>query len=124
MDAATPGFFTHAFSADLYTANYFFMLPSAWARGKQEMVMITKIIEEETPNLIAYKNEFKKFIKKIKSDFPTAYKALYINNPPLNYEDEIKEIFNDIVKEFRELAKFFSIKEVQTHGMPVWPCRF
>ncbi len=41
MDAATPGFFTHAFSAELNTANYFFMVPSAWARGKQEMVMMT-----------------------------------------------------------------------------------
>lgn len=56
MDSATPGFFTHAFSGELNTANYFFMIPSIWARGKQEMLMITKIIEEENPNLSNYEN--------------------------------------------------------------------
>lgn len=66
MDTASPGFFTHAFSATLNTANYFFMIPSDWARGKQEMVMITKIIEEESPNLKAYAQRFHEFARNVK----------------------------------------------------------
>jgi hypothetical protein len=119
MDAATPGFFTHAFSAELNTANYFFMLPSAWARGKQEMVMITKIIEEESPNLSAYEAEFKKFAQKLKHERPNVYKSLYINNPPLNFEEEIKSEFEFIKASISELGKFFSITQAQTHGMLV-----
>ncbi|UYP47969.1 hypothetical protein NEF87_004254 [Candidatus Lokiarchaeum ossiferum] len=119
MDAATPGFFTHAFSAELNTANYFFMIPSAWARGKQEMVMITKIIEEESPNFNSYEHEFKEFVKIIKEKRKEIYKALYINNPPLNYEEEIKGEFEYLTKEFEILAKFFAIGQAQTHGILV-----
>ncbi|QEE15998.1 hypothetical protein DSAG12_01826 [Promethearchaeum syntrophicum] len=116
MDAATPGFFTHAFSNELNTANYFFMLPSAWARGKQEMAMITKIIEEESPNLSAYETEFKKFIQIIK-ERKMIYKALYINNPPLNYEAEINEEFDFLTNNILELSEFFEITQAQTHGI-------
>ncbi|MHA1562728.1 MAG: hypothetical protein ACTSPA_11445 [Promethearchaeota archaeon] len=118
MDAATPGFFTHAFSAELNTANYFFMLPSAWARGKQEMAMITKIIEEESPNLSAYEREFHQFIQMLKERKMT-YKALYINNPPLNYETEINEEFNFLTNNILELSEFFEITQAQTHGIVI-----
>ncbi|MHA1721214.1 MAG: hypothetical protein ACTSWX_16855 [Promethearchaeota archaeon] len=116
MDAATPGFFTHAFSAELNTANYFFMLPSSWARGKQEMTMITKIIEEESPNLSEYEKEFKKFIQTLK-ERKDIYKALYVNNPPLNYEGEINTEFEFLTKNILELSEFFEITQAQTHGI-------
>lgn len=117
MDSATPGFFTHAFSSELNTANYFFMLPSVWARGKQEMAMISKIIEEESPNLSAYENEFKKFVNKINTEHPNIYQALYINSPPLDYEKEIKKEYEYLKEQINILAKFFSISQIQTHGI-------
>lgn len=117
MDTASPGFFTHAFSATLNTANYFFMIPSDWARGKQEMVMITKIIEEESPNLKGYNQRFQEFAEDLKKNHPSIFKALYVNNPPLNYEEEISQEFKKLTKKFEELAKFFAISQVQTHGI-------
>jgi hypothetical protein len=117
MDAATPGFFTHAFSSEMQTANYFFMIPSAWARGKQEMVMVSKIIEEEFPNLASYETEFKDFILKLKTERPTIYMALYKDNPPLNYEEEIQQELEHLHSELDRLSKFFSISQAQTHGI-------
>jgi hypothetical protein len=116
MDSATPGFFTHAFSPELNTANYFFMLPSAWARGKQEMLMITKVIEEESPNLPAYESEFKHFVQKLKTQRSNLFKALYISNAPLNYEAEIHQEYAYLKETVGELVKFFSITQIQTHG--------
>lgn len=117
MDAATPGFFTHAFSGEVNTANYFFMLQSEWARGKQEMIMVSKVIEEESPNLPVYEAEMKKFVQKLKQERPTVFRALYITNPPLNFEQEIKTEFDYIKEQFNQLAKFFSISKIQTHGL-------
>lgn len=117
MDTASPGFFTHAFSAELNTANFFFMIPSDWARGKQEMVMITKIIEEESPNLKAYAKRFQDFANEMKKTRPSLFKALYINNPPLNYEAEISNEFEFLTKKFDTLSKFFAISQAQTHGI-------
>jgi len=119
MDAAHPGFFTHSFSKELNTANYFFMIPSAWARGKQEMVMITKIIEEEEPKLGDYKNEFENFVQTIRKERPAIYKAFYNKNPPLNYEEAINEEFAYLSGRFKELSKFFEISQAQTHGILV-----
>lgn len=117
MDTATPGFFAHRFSAEMNTANYFFLIPSEWARGKQEMIMITKIIEEEAPNLKSYELEFQKFIEKLRNDHPTIFKAFYKKSPPLNYQAEIEQEYHALTKEFDELAKFFSITQAQTHGI-------
>ncbi len=117
MDTASPGFFTHAFSAELNTANYFFMLPSDWARGKQEMVMITKIIEEEAPNLKAYAARFQDFAQDLKINRTSIFKSLYINNPPLNYEAEISTEFEFLTQKFEDLSKFFAISQAQTHGI-------
>jgi len=119
MDTATPGFFTHAFSSELNTANYFFMVPSKWARGKQEMVMITKVVEEDSPNLKSYENELATFVRTIKHEHPFIYKALYIHNPPLNYEVEIKAEFDYLKEEFTKLNEFFAIDQIQTHGILV-----
>ena len=99
MDTATPGFFAHRFSAELNTANYFFMVPSEWARGKQEMIMITKIIEEDDPNLDAYEKEFRDFAQNLKNNRPTIYKALYTKGPPLNYKEEIDAEFDYLKRE-------------------------
>jgi hypothetical protein len=116
MDSATPGFFTHAFKPELNTANCFFMIPSQWARGKQEMMMITKVLEEENPNLPNYELEFKQFINVLRNERPDAYKALYINSAPLNHVDEIKAEFDFLKVEFEKLAKAFTLVEIQTHG--------
>ncbi|MCK5346507.1 MAG: hypothetical protein KAR20_24025, partial [Candidatus Heimdallarchaeota archaeon] len=116
---ATPGFFTHAFSGELNTANFFVMVPSKWARGKQEMVMITKVVEEDVPNLKSYEGELAKFVRTIKHERPFLYKALYIHNPPLNYEKEINEEFNYLKEEFTKLNEFFTIEQIQTHGILV-----
>ena len=116
MDASSPGFFSHNFSEEVLTANLFFMLPSNWARGKQEMVVVTKVVEEENPNLPQYKKRFLKFKKALVHAYPEIYKALYIHNPPENYKDEVKENFSHLKKEIKELAKTFQIRDTQTIG--------
>jgi hypothetical protein len=116
MDSATPGFFTHAFSPQINTANYFFMLPSLWARGHQEMIMVSKIIEEDNPNLGDYEREFREFARLLKENRPMVFKAFYIHNPPLNYEEEIKSEFGFLRSEIEKLAKIFSLSEIQTYG--------
>lgn len=117
MDTATPGFFAHRFSAELNTANFFFLIPSQWARGKQEMIMVTKIVEEDAPDLKAYESEFQNFISNLKNNRTSIFKAFYKKNPPLNYQNEIDEEFTYLTQEFNSLAKFFSITQAQTHGI-------
>ncbi|MHA1112102.1 MAG: hypothetical protein ACTSRE_13420, partial [Promethearchaeota archaeon] len=41
LDTAEPGFFTHFFSVDMRTVNMVFSLPSPWARGGEEIAMLT-----------------------------------------------------------------------------------
>jgi hypothetical protein len=40
------GFYTHSFG-NFYLVDYFFQIPSDWARGAKEMVMITTIFEDK-----------------------------------------------------------------------------
>ena len=41
------GFFTHSFE-NLYSMNYYFEIPSEWARGNKEMLMVSVIFDQQT----------------------------------------------------------------------------
>ena len=96
LDTAEPGFFTHFFSVDMRTVNMVFTLPSPWARGGEEIAMLTKIIQEADPNLELYETEFLQFISKIKSEISDVYKVFYFRKPPKSTSrKEIKQKFLD-----------------------------
>ena len=117
MDSANLGFFMHAFSSELQTANYFFNLSSSWARGNREMIMISKVLEEEAPNLNLYEEEFVKFKNNLIKNYPEIYQSVYIHNPPLDYQKGVAEQYKILTSEVDKLSESFSIVQTHTHGI-------
>ena len=90
------GFFTHSFE-DMYSMNYYFEIPSEWARGNKEMLMVSIIFDKQTPpeieqNVLTLCNEFS---ERLQSN-EMIYTAFYINDLN-NFEEEDQEkiISND-----------------------------
>ncbi len=90
MDQAfEEGFFTHKFS-NLYSMNYYFEIPSDWARGNKEMLMLSIIVDitpdqdvEQTIN--AWCEDFSNRLKLE----PGAFKAFYeADDPQVSESDE------------------------------------
>ncbi|MBD3352229.1 MAG: hypothetical protein GF364_12145 [Candidatus Lokiarchaeota archaeon] len=118
FDTAEPGFFTHsAQSGNFKTANYFFTVKSGWARGREEMALITKVITEADPNLDAYKNQFVKFISKIKKEIKELYKVFYFRSPPEDDRDQIKSLVSVLRDYFYDLHNEFSLIKIRTYGI-------
>ena len=85
------GFFTHSFE-NLYSMNYYFEIPSDWARGNKEMLMVSVIFDYQTTIEIEQK------VSQILTDFSSIlqaneeiYAAFYINDLA-NYEENKEEI--------------------------------
>ncbi|MBN2157374.1 MAG: hypothetical protein JW776_15115 [Candidatus Lokiarchaeota archaeon] len=117
LDTADPGFFTHFFSTDLRTVNMVFSLPSPWARGGEEIAMISKIIQESDPNLELYETQFIEFITKIKSEISDVYMVFYFRKPPKKaLRDEIKQKLEQISYFFSDLYKSLKLIPVDTFG--------
>ncbi len=88
MDLYDEGFFVHMFG-NFKSANYIFDLPSEYARGKNEMLLISIIIDiNSTVNFNLSKKLLEGFGQAIK-EIPDAYKAFYINSDE-NEGDESK----------------------------------
>jgi hypothetical protein len=113
LDTAEPGFFTHFFSADMRTVNMVFTLPSPWARGGEEIAMLSKIIQEADPNLELYESEFIDFINKIKHEIPDVYKAFYFRKTPKGTSRE------EIEQKLEQMSYFFSDLYKTLQSMPV-----
>ncbi len=117
LDTAEPGFFTHFFSVDMRTVNMVFTLPSPWARGGEEIAMLTKVIQEADPNLELYETEFSQFIIKIKSEIKDVYKVFYFRKPPKNTtRKEIKQKLEQMSYFFSDLYKTLKSIPVNTFG--------
>ncbi|MHA1343100.1 MAG: hypothetical protein ACTSQG_03885 [Promethearchaeota archaeon] len=114
LDSADNGFFTHYFS-DLNTANFIFTIKSSWARGRQELIMITAIISEDEPDYTYYERFLTKFIKKIQK-IPFIFKAFYLNAGPKDENDEILENYKILKEEIENLYKILSVKKIETEG--------
>ncbi|MHA1274716.1 MAG: hypothetical protein ACTSVV_11325 [Promethearchaeota archaeon] len=83
----SEGFFTHSFE-DLYSMNYYFEIPSEWARGNKEMLMVSIIFDKQTTpevenNVLNLCNEFSERLQKNEKVFS----AFYINDLT-NFSDE------------------------------------
>ena len=119
LDTAESGFFTHFFSVDLRTVNMVFTLPSPWARGGEEIAMLTKIIQESDPNLELYETQFIQFITNIKNEISDVYKVFYFRKPPKNTKNEIKQKLEQVSYFFSDLYKTLKLIPVDTHGILV-----
>ena len=94
-----------------------FTLPSPWARGGEEIAMLTKVIQEADPNLEVYENEFIEFIGKIKSEIPDVYAAFYFRKPPKDTtREEIKKKLDQMGYYFADLYKTLKAIPVNTFG--------
>ncbi|MFX1276022.1 MAG: hypothetical protein ACFFBP_15245 [Promethearchaeota archaeon] len=88
------GFFTHSFE-NLYSMNYYFEIPSDWARGNKEMLMASVIFDQQTSLEVEQK------VSNLLADFASMlqaneeiYAAYYINDLN-NYEEHSKEIIQN-----------------------------
>ncbi len=114
LDTGDEGFFTHDFSSELRTANWIFRVPSSWARGSIELIMLSVIIQKEI-EIKEYQLEMKKFIDQI-IKIDDLYKAFYIHNPSLMHKTEIQKKFKTLNGKLDKLYKILSLKSVETAG--------
>ncbi|MCP4760754.1 MAG: hypothetical protein GY870_03165 [archaeon] len=123
LDSAEKGFFQHYFGdVELNTVNYFFTLKSAWARG-EEMIMITRIVQESEPNLEQHENEFIKFIDIIRNEIPELYQVFYVRNPPEGYEIQINQKIEQLKIHFQDLNNEFQLSTIKSYGTMI-PANF
>ncbi|MHA1820033.1 MAG: hypothetical protein ACTSU2_01445 [Promethearchaeota archaeon] len=130
IDNAEEGFFTHSFhNEEIRTVNYYFTLESPWFdRGKEEMILLTKIIQEREPNYAAYEANFKDFVENIKKEIPDLYKAFYIKEIPstLQNNDQFKEIdekYKSFKEKLKDLYNDLSLIYIRTFGAMI-PSQF
>lgn len=95
MDLYKEGFFYHEFSSTK-TANLSFQVPSDYARGNYELLMITLLTRDGELNPITAKEYLSKFVEQL-LQIKNAYKAFYVDSSkhpgdPKKFE-EIKELF-------------------------------
>lgn len=115
MDTAELGFSSHYFSKELQTANYLFKLSSSWARGRNELVMVTSILSEDEPDLSSYEKRFQRFVDKLASH-SDLFKAFYIHNIPPEETEAVHKNYDILNSEFKDLYKILSIKKIETEG--------
>jgi len=96
----TEGFFTHSFKETI-TMNYYFEIQSDWARGNNDMLMISIIFDEQTDMRIEEKIQDLciEFSDKLKSN-ENIYTAFYISDINNFDPDEQEKIIqnNELIK--------------------------
>jgi hypothetical protein len=94
------GFFTHSFE-EIYTLNYYFEIQSDWARGNNDMLMISIIFDQQpSPKLEeVILDLFKDFSDKLKSN-DEIFTAFHINdlNSFDDYDQNLIEKNYDLIK--------------------------
>jgi len=87
------GFFVHKFP-DMLTANYFFEVPSAWARGTRELVLISILFNPDyKESLSVFETSLTEFVTKFLKE-SEIYKCFYMSEfSKLKYKDSIQEKF-------------------------------
>ncbi|MHA1786294.1 MAG: ADP-ribosylation factor family protein [Candidatus Helarchaeota archaeon] len=82
------GFFVHSFE-NFKTANYYFEIPSDWARGKREMALVSVVFEKEGFNSQIFQIPLSEFVIELLS-IKDIYKGFYINTPSNGDANEIQ----------------------------------
>lgn len=114
LDAGNDGFFTHDFSPEFRTANWIFHIPSIWARGGVELVMLTVIIRKEVETK-EYQVEMERFIDRV-VDIENIYRAFYINGRITEHQEDIINKHKLLDNHLDNLYKILSLKSIETEG--------
>jgi len=91
-------FFVYETSPQFKTVNYYFEIPSEWARGKKEMLLISLILIDEP---IEQSHVFEEIMKEIAAsieEINDAYKGFYMYDAGRDDYDAIEDI-NDLICE-------------------------
>lgn len=93
--AFEKGFFIHKFP-DLLSANYFFEVPSPWARGSRELVLISILFNSDhKENLSIYETSLTEFVLKFLKE-KDIYQSFYISEfTKLKFKDSIQAAFQE-----------------------------
>jgi hypothetical protein len=122
MDGAfNEGFFVYMSSVVPSTLNYYFEIPSEWARGGKEMLMISVILDKPITLLLgqSIQEYFTDFATKLK-DIEGLFKALYLKEieqfPEKDHSDikktnknlraKIKDFYQEIVLLTKQYMNF------------------
>ena len=91
-------FFVYETSAQFKTVNYYFEIPSEWARGKKEMLLISLIlIDEPVEQIHVFEDLLHRIGTKI-AEIEDAYKGFYMYDTGKDDYDTIEEINTKICK--------------------------
>jgi hypothetical protein len=118
MDQAyEEGYYVHMSSIVPSSLNYYFEIPSEWARGNKEMLMISVILEKPISKLLGHN------IQEICTDFATKlknieglFKALYVKEIEKFSEKEhsnIKKINESLRRKIEDFYQEISISTKQ-----------
>lgn len=116
MDLYEKGFFTHMFGK-FKSANLIFEIPSKYARGTQELLLISYLIDVNSDiNLNVTKELLKKFAAKLK-DIKNVYKAFHktseeVSSAIKKFED-VKGLFKEFYESFPEKSIIVKRKAVK-----------
>jgi tetratricopeptide (TPR) repeat protein/sulfur relay (sulfurtransferase) DsrC/TusE family protein len=89
-------FFVYETSSKFKTVNYYFEVPSEWARGKKEMLLISVILTDEQIEQI---HMFEDLLKKISTsiaEIENAYKGFYMYDASNEDYEEIERV-NELI---------------------------
>jgi len=118
MDQAyEEGYYVHMSSIVPSSLNYYFEIPSEWARGNKEMLMISIILEKPISKLLGQS------IQEICTDFATKlknigglFKALYVKEIekfPEKEHSDIKKISENLRTKIKDFYQEISISTKQ-----------
>ncbi|MDX1798329.1 MAG: hypothetical protein R3255_06745 [Candidatus Lokiarchaeia archaeon] len=118
MDQAyEEGYYVHMSSIVPSSLNYYFEIPSEWARGNKEMLMISVILEKPISKLLGQS------IQEICTDFATKlknieglFKALYVKEIekfPEKEHSDIKKISESLRRKIEDFYQEISISTKQ-----------
>lgn len=115
--AFKEGFFVHQSSTVSSSLNYYFEIPSEWARGNKEMLMISVILDKSTNQLL--EESIQEFCTDFASQLKNTeglFKALYmkvIDTFPEKDRSAIKKINESLRTKIKEFYKEIGISTKQ-----------
>ena len=110
------GYFIYKF-ADLISTNYFFEVPSPWARGNKEMILISIIFDAENEaNLSVYETPLSEFVTKF-SSVEDVYQCFYRNDiKKLKFKDSIIAKFQEVQTLVEDLYRVLPADSISIQG--------
>ncbi|NVM31307.1 MAG: tetratricopeptide repeat protein [Candidatus Helarchaeota archaeon] len=98
-------FFVYETSPQFKTVNYYFEIPSEWARGKKEMLLISMILIDEPIQQIHVFEDLLKKIATTVEKVEDAYKGFYMYDSSKDDFDEIERIYEIICEKIESFLE-------------------